>query len=444
MQQEPSHLKSVIPSIATLVVLSVPLFFLLQYMQSLYLSGNIDNLTFGPYWSGASAVFAYTTIGGFLVVSLVAILVYERTSTRARATRMANRMISEALASQQMLLQLYESSPIPYLLISHKGIIQLPNRASVRLLGKKAEELEDKDVTTFFPEESQKNLSLLMSRFQGGSTVNEEEIQVVHSSGAKKWVMLSVYPLKSKERHRNGVMAFVDITERKEVDRAKTEFVSLASHQLRTPLSAIKWYSELLVSGDLGTLTEKQQEYALKVHNSNERMIDLVNTLLNVSRLEMGTLVVEKRQTDIINMAEDVLEELTVKINEKRLRIDREYGTNIPTINTDPKLVRMVLQNLFSNAVKYTPETGSVRISISIEGTGLQILVADTGMGIPQDQHEKVFSKLFRASNAKEKVAEGTGLGLYIVKSVLEKLDGSIKFTSEDGRGTVFMVRIPI
>ena len=229
------------------------------------------------------------------------------------------------------------------------------------------------------------------------------------------------------------------------VDKAKTEFVSLASHQLRTPLTAINWYTEMLLSGDAGALTAQQKKYLQEIYTGSQRMVELVNALLNVSRLDMGTFAMEPAAVNLEELAQSVIKEQMPQITKCNMKLHTSFEYGAPTITTDLKLVRMIFQNLLSNAVKYTPAEGSITLSIT-QGTlpeTVLVTVADTGWGIPQAQQNKIFQKFFRADNVKEKDAEGTGLGLYLVKAILEKLGGSIRFESKENAGTTFYVTLP-
>lgn len=268
-------------------------------------------------------------------------------------------------------------------------------------------------------------------------------------------VALTVSPFIENNRIVGAVIVFRDISVERDIDRTKTEFVSLASHQLRTPLSTISWYVEMLLSGDVGTLNKDQQEYLQQVYDSNRRMTELVNALLNVSRLELGTFAVEVEVTNIIEMAQSVVDELTPRIAEKKLSFAADFADDVPAIKVDPRLMRMVFQNLLTNAVKYTPEGGTVSISVALHnvhqnGKGSKkddsiiIVVQDSGYGIPKSQQSKIFTKLFRADNVKEKDTEGTGLGLYIIKSIVDHSQGRIWFESEEDKGTTFYVTLPV
>ena len=235
-----------------------------------------------------------------------------------------------------------------------------------------------------------------------------------------------------------------DITHEKEVDRAKTEFVSLASHQLRTPLSSINWYAEMLLAGDGGKLSEEQANFVQEIYTGNQRMVELVNSLLNVSRLELGTFAVDPVPTDIIKTAQEVIAELKPGLTTKKMKMIFDYDKTIPVVSADPKLIRIVFQNLLSNSVKYTPEKGEIKLILARDKKNLLITVSDNGYGIPKDQQDKIFSKLFRADNVRERDTEGTGLGLYIIKSIVDHSGGNISFKSEEDKGTSFFVTMPL
>lgn len=264
------------------------------------------------------------------------------------------------------------------------------------------------------------------------------------TDGSKFPVSVTSAPILLDGNIIGAIVVFRDITHEKEVDKSKTEFVSLASHQLRTPLSAIRWYSEMLASEKLGVLNSQQKEYLQEIYQSNRRMIDLVNALLNVSRIDMGTFAIEPVPTDIQEIAESVLRELYVKIQESSLNVTASYEENFPKVNVDPKLMRVIIQNLLSNAMKYTKKGGSIAFSLTKDAQNLLIKVSDTGVGIPKAVQDKIFVKLFRADNARVVESEGTGLGLYIIKSIIERGGGRTWFESEENKGTTFFVELPL
>ncbi len=255
---------------------------------------------------------------------------------------------------------------------------------------------------------------------------------------------LSIFPIREGNQTLFYVSLCQDITLRKEVDRAKTEFVSLASHQLRTPLSAIRWYSEMLLSKYVGELNDKQRQYVKEIYAGNLRMVELVNALLNVSRIDLGTFAVEPEPVDLVEICESVLSELAPQIIEKKQTVDKIFNSAPKTYSADQKLIRIVFQNFLSNSVKYTQPEGHITVEISTRDNNLYIRVSDNGYGIPKSQHGKIFEKLFRADNVRQKDTEGTGLGIYIVKAIVESSGGKIWFESEENQGTTFHVLMPL
>lgn len=266
---------------------------------------------------------------------------------------------------------------------------------------------------------------------------------------------LSIAPILNIEGIiRHFVIIGRDVTKEKEVDRMKTEFVSLASHQLRTPLATIRWYTEILLDHQ-ENLIDKQKEQLYQIYESSLRMIKLVNALLNVSRIELGTFMIEPEDTNIIQLLRSVMDECKPQSDEKQIVIEETHA-DIPVMRVDPKLTRMIFQNLLTNAIKYTPEKGKVKIDIQLKNNkeridghqlsndSLLISVSDTGYGIPKEQQDKIFTKLFRADNAKQVDTTGTGLGLYIVKSIVDQSQGEIWFKSEENKGTTFFVALPL
>lgn len=234
-----------------------------------------------------------------------------------------------------------------------------------------------------------------------------------------------------------------DVTIEQEIDRQKTEFVSLASHQFKTPLSSISWNTEMLLNGDFGKLNPKQQKIINTIEQTNERMKELVGSLLNVSRIDLGVFLVEPEPVDYIKMCSEVLNELKDRIATKGHTIINKFQPNLPIMMADPKLLRIIFQNYISNAVKYTPNNGKIIISIEIVKNMLVISVANNGDPIPSEDQSKIFGKMFRASNAQTQDPDGNGLGLYLVKQIAENAGGKAWFESKKGKYTTFYISFP-
>jgi len=281
------------------------------------------------------------------------------------------------------------------------------------------------------------------------------EFFLTRTDGTSLPIRLVATPVILSGKIIGAIELFHDITEEKGLDRAKSEFVALASHQLRTPISAIGWFTEMLLNGDAGPLNKEQKTHLLQVYQSNGRMAELVTALLYVSQLELGSLVIKPEPVDLVKISHTVLfEELQRYQGEKHLTVNEKYEDKLAKISLDPEIIKTILQVLFVNAIKYTPENGSVTVeiassgqavakSVTNEGEGILLKVSDTGYGIPKEDSGKIFMKLFRATNAKQKETDGTGLGLYIVKAILDEVGGKVWFESEENKGSTFFVWFP-
>lgn len=247
---------------------------------------------------------------------------------------------------------------------------------------------------------------------------------------------------------KNDVIFFVaierDITKAKEVDKMKTEFISLASHQLRTPLSAMKWFLEMFQAGDLGTLNKEQLEAIDNLNKSNERMIALVNSLLNISRIESGRISIEPELIDINKLIETIIGDFKNIFEIKKQKLFVDYSDSLPKVSLDPKLTSEVISNLLTNANKYTDIGGTVTISVELLGSDMKLTVRDSGYGIPEAEKNNIFQRFYRATNIVKKVTDGTGLGLYLCKIIIDSSGGKIGFESNENVGSSFWFTIPL
>lgn len=266
------------------------------------------------------------------------------------------------------------------------------------------------------------------------------------------WPDKSIHFIKAYavvERDENGVPQKMigvnwDITEEKQIDKAKSEFVSLASHQLKTPVGAVKWDAEMLLSGDYGELQPKQKEVVQEIYNLNLRMSDLVTDFLNMSRIELGTFVIDPQPVKYSDICEDVLTELRERIVDKKHTVSKNYQEDMPETVADAHLLRIIFQNLLSNAIKYTKEGGKIGVNIVADHANVTISVSNNGLPIPEKEKSKIFEKLFRATGAQDMDPDGNGLGLYLLKQIVETAGGRVWFESGKGKDTIFYVSFPL
>ncbi len=249
-----------------------------------------------------------------------------------------------------------------------------------------------------------------------------------------------------EEKSEFGDLAGVVIRFSEKIDVAKTEFVSLVSHQLRTPLTIVGWYIERLekLLKQEKISNPKGDEYVKGIAEANRRMVELVNATVEISRIESGHLNLRLTEIDLTHVVDEIVHELAPTIEKNKILFEKKYDFDLPRPILDERLVFIIIENILSNAVKYTEEGGNITLEISKEIDGVLIEISDTGIGIAPDDQDKIFKKLFRTEIAREKDPEGSGLGLYIAKALAETLGGSIELSSILGEGTTFRIKLPL
>jgi len=329
-------------------------------------------------------------------------------------------------------------------------VIQIFNPVAEFITGFTREEAIGKRYTELLSFVSEKDHKVVRGSIEeallSGSVVELPESSLLISKKHKEVpVADSAAPLKDVNGKVTGVVVvFRDVTQEHAVARAKTEFVSLASHQMRTPLTSVKWYLEVLIKQLNGMIPEPKMVYLQKAYSNAKRMTSLVDALLHTSRVDLGKLSHEKKAVDIGAMIGMVCEEMARAIEEKGLTLTQHIAKTSLVVMGDREVLHLIVENLFTNAVKYTPSGGHINVSLEHVGVNAMISVEDTGYGVPLAEQSKIFQKLYRAENVRSKETYGNGLGLYIVKSAVEEHGGRIWFFSEEGRGTVFHVTLPL
>jgi PAS domain S-box-containing protein len=278
--------------------------------------------------------------------------------------------------------------------------------------------------------------------FLTGQTVSEK-VYFRTKQGARLPVAITVSPIIHNDRPIGAIEVFRDISVEFEIDRMKSEFISLASHQLRTPLSAIKTYTHMLLDGYMGDITSEQKRSLSTIISASNRMNELISTLLNITRIESGSISIQPKMLSLRKLSEEALKELEHSANSREIKLELKAKAGDYPVRTDALIAKEIISNLASNAIKYTPDGGSVTVKLSNRLTSVVVGITDTGLGIPKSAHDQIFTKFFRAPNVVKLETSGTGLGLYLVKGLADKLGGKVWFESEENKGSTFYFALP-
>ena len=359
------------------------------------------------------------------------------------------------------------------------GTVVTWNPSAERLFGYKADEILGEPLSLLVPSDRLDELSSVARRINSGAGAENHETRGLRRDGTEVGVSLTVSPIRDAEGSVTGAAVIArDITELKrqqaqleallakervartdaedaqqalaeqnerlrELDRLKDDFISLVSHELRTPLTSIQGYLELLLDGGAGELGAEQARFLTVVDRNSRRLMQLVGDLLFMAQVEAGKLALELDEVDLSEVIGECLEAAQPIADERQLELIAEVQ-EIPTMLGDRSRLGQVLDNLVSNALKFTPHSGRVSVRVSAEGDDALVEIVDTGVGIPVDEQDRLFERFFRSSNATEQAIPGTGLGLTIAKTIVERHEGSITIESVEGAGTTVRVRLPV
>ena len=233
-------------------------------------------------------------------------------------------------------------------------------------------------------------------------------------------------------------------TKLKELDEAKDEFISMASHQLRTPLTSVKGYISMVVEGDTGKIKPQQKKLLEEAFASSQRMVYLIADLLNVSRLKTGKFVIEPAEVYLPDVIKQEVTQLTPIARSRKLKLKFDKPEHFPKIWLDETKIRQVVMNFIDNAIYYTPAGGKIEVFLLAKKSAIEFRVKDNGIGVPKEEQAKLFAKFYRADNAKRARPDGTGLGLYMAQRVISAQGGSIIFETEEGKGSTFGFSFPL
>ena len=325
------------------------------------------------------------------------------------------------------------------LFLDNYNRISLINPAARGVFNVTDKEVVNKDIFSLKTVDRFDSLVALLKRAKG--KIFRVEIKI-----ANRVFEVTAIDVKKEEEVVGRLLILHDITKEKLIEQMKTEFVSVAAHQLRTPLSAVKWSLSLFLQGEIGKLTEEQRDIMDKTYKANERMIKLVNDLLNVARIEEGRFVYQPKVVDFVELVQSVFDSLKKLAAKKEIEfefIKPKFKRNL-IVKVDVEKITLALKNLMENAIFYTKNKGKVRVSVVKKGKEIEFSVQDNGVGIPKSQQKRIFNKFFRGANVVRMQTQGTGLGLFITKNIIEAHKGKIWFQSKEGKGTTFFFTLPL
>lgn len=229
-----------------------------------------------------------------------------------------------------------------------------------------------------------------------------------------------------------------------ELDHSKDEFISMASHQLRTPLTSVKGYISMVLEGDIGEISKEQRQVLGQAYESAQRMVFLIGDFLNVSRLQTGKFELEISQINLAELTKEEVEQLNDTARSRKVAIEYKKPADSLIVDGDENKLRQVMMNFMDNAIFYSPNGGKVSVQLHKEVAGIVFKVVDSGIGVPKSEQPKLFTKFFRATNARQQRPDGTGIGLYMAKKVVVAHGGTILFESKEGKGSTFGFRLPL
>ncbi len=376
----------------------------------------------------------------------------DRRAAEEKLQKMMEELEAQYIESEQAQAQMraiLDASSEAMALISPKGKFLAINRQFEQFFSVRKKRVIDQNFSTLLPvferifdDPAAIKVSLDESTKNGESPQVEIAVQKW-----PQWRELEIYSKLVKAargRHLGILYVFRDVTHEREVDRMKSEFVSLVSHELRTPLTSIVGYVDLLLEGDAGELNDEQTDFLEVVNRNAHRLSMLVTDLLDVSRIESGAIKLKRTELDLQALIQGVVDSMKPQLEAKKQMLKLRIGTKLPVVYADADRITHVLMNLLSNAHKYTPAEGNISISSSVEKDQVCVEVNDTGIGLSLQEQKRLFTKFFRAENPMTQEVSGTGLGLWITRSIVEMHGGEMGVSSTPGKGSTFSFTLPI
>ena len=442
------------------VILSV---FYIAVVLSAWNGGLGPGLLATGFGAAAAVLLPRPEVGGFgvedalnlCVFITVSALIALITEALDRVNRALGTSLEEELRAEAEIRSVVDSVVETLLLVSPDGRVVSVNRRFEDLFGVPASQVEGRTVEELqplveriFAEPEVVSAQLLASEAgragsPGAAALTASTI-IAQTWPQERQLALFATPVRIEDRELGTLYGFRDVTQERELDRMKTEFVSQVSHELRTPLTAIKGFTDLMLDGDAGDVNEEQAEYLGIVKSNADRLVALINDLLDVSRIESGRIKLNLAVVDVAKILDGVVAMMRPLLEAKHQSLTLSTDDGLPAAWGDHDRVVQVATNLVSNAHKYTQEGGSIEVSARREGDLVRVAVRDNGMGIAAEDLPRLFSRFFRVDNSMTREIGGTGLGLSIVKSIVEMQGGTVAVESAPGAGSTFSFTVPI
>lgn len=351
-------------------------------------------------------------------------------------------LLEEKKHSENLLYNISEA----VIAINHDSKINIVNKAAEDLIGLNASSLEGQDVQKFLNLNTEKGEAVAPEQYCFKPEDIELQNLMFESKSGTKYLKLQSTTIINPQNKQECIITLTDVTREKMLEKTKDEFISIASHELRTPMTVIKSYLWMLENGKHGELNNKQKEYLQKAQGGVQRMLVMINDTLNASKIDQGTIQLKMEEIDLREFLKQIEQDFRLKTSEKGLNFKIVLESDSVIVYSDRGKLEELLTNLLGNSIKFT-STGGVTLNISKQDDSyLKFSVTDTGKGINPSDIEKLFHKFGRIDNSYQTVAEagGTGLGLYIVKNTVESMGGKVGAYSEGlGKGSTFWLTLP-
>jgi PAS domain S-box-containing protein len=333
--------------------------------------------------------------------------------------------------------------------VNLKGEIIVFNQIAEKIVGLKKELIAGQkydQILQFFNSKTRESYGSFINKvLLEGKSVSLPDTILITANKAEIPVAVNSSPIRNQKGIIvGGIVVFRDITHEREIEEIRNDLISIASHQLRTPLSEIRGLITLLVDNIAGPLTPKQKEYLDLITVANERMINLVNDLLNISRIEQGRIQLNFQKVNLGTLTTEICKSLEIQAKQKKQILSLTLDQNLPAVVADPEKTKEIISNLVENALKYTYDSGTISVRVTAAQGGCWVLVKDSGVGIPKEKQKELFQKFSRLENPLSQKTTGTGLGLYAVKQLVEKQNGRVWVESTEGKGSTFGFVLPI